>query len=162
MYKNLRPTLWCLYDETALAEAEIEYKDRTSAQIYVHFPATQAQKEDVLMRFGASDVETPERLSVVCWTTTPWSLPGVFGVAFNAEAEYGLYRVRREGVSQLIVVATALAADVFARPGGAEWETSRRCPARHCWADICAIRSCPSTSNSSSPTTSSWTPAVVR
>ena len=122
MYKNLRPTLWCLYDETALAEAEIEYKDRISAQIYVHFPATPVQKEDMLLRFGASDVETDERLSVVCWTTTPWSMPGVVGVAFNAEAEYGLYRVLRDGVSQLIVVATALADDVFGRPGGVTWE----------------------------------------
>jgi isoleucyl-tRNA synthetase len=118
-YKGLRPTQWCVHDETALADAEIEYKDQTSHQIYVRFPATPEQRAAILERAGA-DVPGGERLSVLCWTTTPWSMPGVVGVAFNADAEYGIYRVEREGhESELLVLAIARAADVFGVVHGA-------------------------------------------
>ncbi|MBV8581064.1 MAG: class I tRNA ligase family protein, partial [Candidatus Eremiobacteraeota bacterium] len=52
LYKGLRSTLWCVVDETALAEAEIEYKDHTSPSIYVRFRATDAQRAELLRRFG--------------------------------------------------------------------------------------------------------------
>jgi isoleucyl-tRNA synthetase len=90
LYKGLRSTLWCIYDETALAEAEIEYKDHTSPSIYVRFRANDAQRAALLERFGLDDDGTP--LSVAIWTTTPWTLPANVAIAFKPDAVYGVYR----------------------------------------------------------------------
>ncbi|HYZ15166.1 MAG TPA: class I tRNA ligase family protein, partial [Candidatus Acidoferrum sp.] len=94
LYKGLRSTLWCWNDETALAEAEIEYKDHTSPSIYVRFPASAAQRAEILKRFGADDDGAP--LAVAIWTTTPWTLPANVAVALSPTATYGLYRVGNE------------------------------------------------------------------
>ncbi len=104
LYKGLRSTLWCIHDETALAEAEIEYKDHTSPSIYVRFRASEAQRTALLERFGLDDDGAP--LSVAIWTTTPWTLPANVAIAFKAGATYGLYRVADEDV----IVARELAA----------------------------------------------------
>jgi isoleucyl-tRNA synthetase len=102
LYKGLRTTLWCIHDETALAEAEIEYHDHVSPSIYVRFPATPAQRADLARRFGVADDGKP--LSVVIWTTTPWTLPGNVAIALNPSFEYGLY----ETAEERYVVATGL------------------------------------------------------
>jgi isoleucyl-tRNA synthetase len=109
LYKGLRSTLWCIHDETALAEAEIEYKDHVSQAIYVRFPANAAQRAEILARAGAVDDGTP--LSIVIWTTTPWTLPANVAIAVKPDASYGVYRVGGEDV----LVAEALAAPVLAR-----------------------------------------------
>jgi isoleucyl-tRNA synthetase len=114
LYKGLRSTLWCIYDETALAEAEIEYKDHTSPSIYVRFRANDTQRKALLERFGLDDDGTP--LSVAIWTTTPWTLPANVAIAFKPEAIYGVYRAGGEDV----IFARHLAAPVIARlPQGA-------------------------------------------
>lgn len=113
LYKGLRSTLWCIYDETALAEAEIEYKDHTSAAVYVRFRANDAQRAALLEKFGLSDDGTP--LSFVIWTTTPWTLPANVAIALKPDAVYGVYRIGGEDV----VVASALAPPVLARFGAA-------------------------------------------
>ena len=106
LYKGLRATLWCVRDETALAEAEIEYKPRVSPSIYVRFAATPAQRMDLLERFGlAGSASVPERVSIAIWTTTPWTLPANVAIAVKPEARYGLYVFGDEA----IVVADALA-----------------------------------------------------
>jgi isoleucyl-tRNA synthetase len=112
LYKGLRATLWCVHDETALAEAEIEYKDHTSQSIYVRFPANGEQRTDIAKRFGVADDGTP--LSIVIWTTTPWTLPANVAIAIKPDAEYALYRVGGED----IVVAEALAAPLIVRISG--------------------------------------------
>jgi isoleucyl-tRNA synthetase len=109
LYKGLRSTLWCIHDETALAEAEIEYKEHVSESIYVRFPASAAQRADLLARAGLADDGTP--LSIVIWTTTPWTLPANVAIAVKPDAAYGVYRVGAEDV----IVAEALAAPVIAR-----------------------------------------------
>jgi isoleucyl-tRNA synthetase len=109
LYKGLRSTLWCVHDETALAEAEIEYKDHTSPSIYVRFPADAGQRAALLAPFGLSDDATP--LSIAIWTTTPWTLPANVAVALSPTATYGVYRIAGEDV----IVATALADRVLAR-----------------------------------------------
>ena len=109
LYKGLRSTLWCVYDETALAEAEIEYKDHTSPSVYVRFPATAAQRAALLEKFGLTDDGTP--LSIAIWTTTPWTLPANVAVALSPTATYGVYRIGGEDV----IVAASLADDVLAR-----------------------------------------------
>ncbi len=96
LYKGLRSTLWCVYDETALAEAEIEYRDRVSPSIYVRFRADAAQRADLRARFGVSAADDAAPLSVVIWTTTPWTLPANVAIALKPDAQYGLYRIGGE------------------------------------------------------------------
>ncbi|TAM56187.1 isoleucine--tRNA ligase [bacterium] len=116
LYKGLRSTYWCPTDETALAEAEIEYRDHVSPSVYVRFPTDAAQRDDLLARFDGGAEEAGELpLAVLCWTTTPWSLPGTVGVAFNPAAEYGLFRFRHPGGGEeLLIFATALLESVLA------------------------------------------------
>ncbi len=107
IYKGLRSTLWCIHDETALAEAEIEYKDKVSPSVYVRFTANDVQRADVMRRFGVKDEGLP--VSVLIWTTTPWTLPANVAIALKADASYGLYRHGHE----LLVVATERAPHVL-------------------------------------------------
>ncbi len=102
LYKGLRSTLWCVHDETALAEAEIEYEQKISPSVYVRFTANAEQRKEILAAFG---VNASERLSILIWTTTPWTLPANVAIALRADATYGLYRLGDE----LLVLATALA-----------------------------------------------------
>jgi isoleucyl-tRNA synthetase len=119
IYKGLRSTLWCVHDETALAEAEIEYEQRTSPSIYVRFTANDEQRERILgvmlplssstssgqaLSKGAHD-STTGPISFLIWTTTPWTLPANVAIALRADATYGLYRVDGE----MLIVAEALA-----------------------------------------------------
>jgi len=113
LYKGLRPTLWCVYDETALAEAEIEYKERVSPSVYVRFAASAAQRAALLEALGAP-ASGDEPLSIVIWTTTPWTLPANVAIAVKPDATYGLYRRGPES----LIVAEELAAGVFARAEG--------------------------------------------
>ncbi len=112
LYKGLRSTLWCVHDETALAEAEIEYEPKVSPSVYVRFTANDEQREKLLAAFGPYHAE---RVSILIWTTTPWTLPANVAIALRAQATYGLYRVGDE----LLVLATALApkalGDAFAQ-----------------------------------------------
>jgi isoleucyl-tRNA synthetase len=119
LYKGLRATLWCIHDETALAEAEIEYKEHVSPSIYVRFPASAAQRADIARCFGVADDGT--KLSIAIWTTTPWTLPGNVAIAIKPDAEYALYRAGGEDV----IVAEALAPQVLERLGGHAHATLR-------------------------------------
>ncbi|MDQ2991276.1 MAG: isoleucine--tRNA ligase [Candidatus Eremiobacteraeota bacterium] len=103
LYRGLRSTLWCIHDETALAEAEIEYEPKTSPSVYVRFRANDAQRAELLAKFAREDGAQP--LGLLIWTTTPWTLPANVAIALRTDAEYGLYRVGEE----LLVLAAALA-----------------------------------------------------
>ena len=111
LYKGLRSTLWCVYDETALAEAEIEYKDHISPSIYVRFRANDTQRADLLNRFGVANDDKP--LSIVIWTTTPWTLPANVAIAVHPEFEYALIEVGDER----LVVAKELVGKFLAETG---------------------------------------------
>ena len=84
IYKGKRPVHWCPYCRTALAEAEIEYKDRKSPSIYVKFPMISdlSQKYPVLK---------DKKVSVLIWTTTPWTLPANLAIAFHPDYEYAAF-----------------------------------------------------------------------
>ena len=82
IYRGLRPVYWSLVDETALADAEIEYADRTDPSIYVRFPL----RTDPDAVFG-TDVD-PSRCYTVIWTTTPWTIPANVAVAVGPAIEY--------------------------------------------------------------------------
>ncbi len=81
VYKGKRPVHWCINCGTALAEAEIEYRDKTSPSIYVRFPVV----SDLGAKFPAL---SGRRAYVLIWTTTPWTLPANMAIAFHAEHEY--------------------------------------------------------------------------
>ncbi|WP_314713596.1 isoleucine--tRNA ligase [Leptotrichia wadei] len=99
IYKGLKPVYWSPTTETALAEAEIEYKDVTSHSIYVKFEG----EKDLTDKLGVDEA------SILIWTTTPWTLPANLGVFLHPEFEYGLYKTEKGN----LVVAKDLAEDVF-------------------------------------------------
>jgi isoleucyl-tRNA synthetase len=81
VYKGKRPVHWCISCRTALAEAEIEYRDKTSPSIYVRFLVV----SDLGAKFPAL---AGRRAYVLIWTTTPWTLPANMAIAFHPESEY--------------------------------------------------------------------------
>jgi isoleucyl-tRNA synthetase len=96
VYRALKPVHWSVANETALAEAELEYEDREDPSIYVDFECYDTA--DVFARFGLSE-DDQERLnlgarpSLMIWTTTPWTLPANVAVAVNPDYRYALVRV---------------------------------------------------------------------
>ena len=124
MYKGLRATLWCTHDETALAEAEIEYKDKVSSSIYVRFAAASEQRADLLARFGLMDGADP--VSIVIWTTTPWTLPANVAIAVKPDASYALHRIAYDdGATEYVIVADALAEHVASKLAASAAEGGR-------------------------------------
>lgn len=84
VYKGKKPVHWCAYCRTALAEAEIEYKDRESPSIYVEFPVV----SDLSEKFPALK---DRKVYVLIWTTTPWTLPANLAIAFHPDHEYSAF-----------------------------------------------------------------------
>jgi isoleucyl-tRNA synthetase len=80
LYRGFRPVMWSPVEKTALADAEVEYHEKTSPTIYVKFPLVKAP-DDLKHCF------------IVIWTTTPWTIPGNRAIAFSEEISYGLYQV---------------------------------------------------------------------
>jgi isoleucyl-tRNA synthetase len=94
VYKGLKPVLWCPTDQTALAEAEVEYEERPSPSIYVKFPFAQAP-ESVGHRLGIPLVGV-ESVAVVIWTTTPWTLPANQAICLHPDFTYAFVEIGRE------------------------------------------------------------------
>jgi isoleucyl-tRNA synthetase len=113
VYKGKKPVHWCLRDRTALAEAEVEYADHTSPSIYVEFPLS---PNDTLLAARAPAL-AGRNVSVLIWTTTPWTIPSNLAVAFHPDAMYGAYEVedadaQPAGPPRAVIVAEALAETV--------------------------------------------------
>ena len=106
LYKGLKPVHWCLDCGSALAEAEVEYEDKVSPSIYVMFPVVDEKAFLAKMQPGKSPGQGP--MSVLIWTTTPWTLPANQAVALNKEFDYVLIQVTVEGVPQRILLAGGL------------------------------------------------------
>ena len=81
LFRGSKPVMWSTVEKTALAEAEIEYKEHKSTWIYVKFPIIESSDPDLL------------NASVVIWTTTPWTIPGNRAIAFGEEIKYSLFKV---------------------------------------------------------------------
>jgi isoleucyl-tRNA synthetase len=116
LYQGSKPVMWSPVEKTALAEAEVEYHDHTSHQVWVRFkPSLVVQQNDLDLR-SHDDLR---RASVVIWTTTPWTIPQNRAVAFNPAIEYGLFEVQEvaDGASaalgETIVLANKLAEGVM-------------------------------------------------
>jgi isoleucyl-tRNA synthetase len=84
VYKGKKPVYWCIQCKTALAEAEVEYKDHTSPSIYVKFPMISDLSEKYPVLKG-------KKVSVLIWTTTPWTLPANLAIAFHPDFEYAAF-----------------------------------------------------------------------
>ena len=115
VYKGKKPVHWCIHCRTALAEAEVEYEPHTSPSIYVEFPLSPDSESEL----GARVPELAgRRVSVLIWTTTPWTIPSNLAVAFHPELQYGAY----DAGGRAVIVAEALAtrvAEATGRPLGA-------------------------------------------
>ena len=110
VYKGKKPVHWCIHCRTALAEAEVEYAPHSSPSIYVEFPLDPADSAELAARVPGLSGRT---VSVLIWTTTPWTIPSNMAIAFHPEFDYGAYDV--EG--RAVIVAEALAPAVAAAAG---------------------------------------------
>ena len=80
VYKGKKPVHWCIHCRTALAEAEVEYEDHTSPSIYVEFPLAPESAGELAARVPAL---AGRDVSVLIWTTTPWTIPSNLAIAFH-------------------------------------------------------------------------------
>jgi isoleucyl-tRNA synthetase len=131
VYKGARPVYWCIHDQTALAEAEVEYREHTSPSVYVKFPLVTDPK-------AIDPALEGKKIFFLAWTTTPWTLPANLGLAVNPIFEYAAI----ENGDEVYIVASELAdavvekcgigdkAKVLARFPGAQLD---RLEARHAW-----------------------------
>jgi isoleucyl-tRNA synthetase len=110
VYKGKKPVYWCINDRTALAEAEVEYADHTSPSIYVEFKLDARDAGALATRVPAL---AGRDLSVLIWTTTPWTIPSNLGIAFQPGFDYAAYDVD----GRAVIVAEALAEATFAKAG---------------------------------------------
>jgi isoleucyl-tRNA synthetase len=115
VYKGKKPVHWCIHCRTALAEAEVEYSDHSSPSIYVEFPLAESSVTELRSRVPAL---ADRQVSVLIWTTTPWTIPSNLAIAFHPEFDYAAYEVS----GRAVIVAEALAERVsqaIGRPFGA-------------------------------------------
>ena len=114
VYKGKKPVHWCIHCRTALAEAEVEYEDHSSPSIYVEFPLATDAGQLLAARVPAL---AGRNVSVLIWTTTPWTIPSNLAIAFHPEFDYAAYDVD----GRALIVAEGLAERVSAavqRPFG--------------------------------------------
>ena len=119
LYRGAKPIMWSPVEQTALAEAEVEYHDKKATTIWVKFPVASGGPEDA---------------SVVIWTTTPWTIPANQAVSFNPNISYGLYEVTEvQSEEELgfkpwvdpgdkLLVADALAETVLGAAKASSWK----------------------------------------
>ena len=122
--KGFKPVHWCTDCGSALAEAEVEYKDKTSPAIDVKFPLADV---DVFAKaFGVSEDDLKaHNTGVVIWTTTPWTLPANLAVSLHPELEYSL--IALEGASDWLIVASDLAESCAKRYGSEAFNVVATC-----------------------------------
>ncbi len=105
--RGTRPVMWSVVEGTALAEAEVEYADVTRDAAHVAFPCRPVPGAASWNELAAPD-GGGEPASLVCWTTTPWTLPGNRAVAYSPRASYGLHRVDAAEEAALVRVGALL------------------------------------------------------
>ena len=111
IYKGLKPVYWCAHDETALAEAEIEYQDDPVTTVYVKFPM-----HDDLGKLSHLD---KSKLFFLIWTTTTWTLPGNLGITLSPGDSYAIVKVPN---GEMYIMAEALIPVVMKAGGVESWE----------------------------------------
>ncbi|QQU40934.1 isoleucine--tRNA ligase [Morganella morganii] len=119
LVKGAKPVHWCTSCASSLAEAEVEYYDKTSPSIDVRFTAADA--DAVYSKFGVKNDGLP--VSLVIWTTTPWTLPANRAISLNPEFDYQLVRVNDER----LILAADLVESVMKRAGITSWIVENDC-----------------------------------
>jgi isoleucyl-tRNA synthetase len=121
--KGFKPVYWSVASGSALAEAEVEYKDKTSYAIDVRFtPVDQAAFKK---HFNINDESLEAH--VVIWTTTPWTLPANQAVSLHPDLTYSLVRINKEGKYEGLLIAEALVESCLARYNVEEYTTLGTC-----------------------------------
>ena len=120
--KGAKPVYWCTECMSSLAEAEVEYYDKSSPAIDVKFKAVDASA--VADKFG---IKTDLPIYAVIWTTTPWTLPASRGIALSAEVEYQLVEINAQAC---LILAADLVSSVMERSAISEWKILASCKGR--------------------------------
>ncbi|KAA1195297.1 isoleucine--tRNA ligase [Photorhabdus heterorhabditis] len=119
LLKGAKPVHWCTECGSSLAEAEVEYYDKTSPSIDVRFNAVDVAA--VCEKFGVQALSQP--VSLVIWTTTPWTLPANRAIALHAEFDYQLVQIEDE----CLILAADLVESVMKRAGITSWIVLGHC-----------------------------------
>jgi len=104
LYRGFKPVLWSTVEKTALADAEVEYKDHVSNTIYTSFQIEESQIEEI------------KKAKIIIWTTTPWTIPANRALAFNENLDYSLIKINDEKSdfkNQQIIISTKLIKNVM-------------------------------------------------
>ena len=112
VYRDLKPVHWSIANQTALAEAELEYQDREDPSIYVYFDAV--DPEALAQAFGVEVSQLGASPSLMIWTTTPWTLPANVLIAVHEDFDYSLAKIGE----RVTVVADELLSKVVGIAGG--------------------------------------------
>jgi isoleucyl-tRNA synthetase len=144
VYQGLRPVYWCIHDQTALAEAEVEYREHTSPSIYVKFPLPEDQMRELERRVNESQIsnlksQIGKPAFILIWTTTPWTLPANLGISVNPNFDYSAI----DAGDEIYIVAGDLVRAVAEKCGLGEPRVVASFPgslldgllARHAWID---------------------------
>ena len=111
VYKGLKPVHWCTYDQSALAEAEVEYAEHTSPSVYVRFRMLDEAVTEL-------DLPIEKPLYAIIWTTTPWTLPANLAIAVKPDFEYSV--IEHDGANYML--ATELVPTVTQKFGWTEYK----------------------------------------
>lgn len=119
LQQGFKPVHWCMDCASALAEAEVEYKDKTSQAVDVRFAVL--DPEAFLAKLSHADDKGEGEIVVPIWTTTPWTLPANQAVALNPKLEYALVQVKLNSHRERLLIAQDLLPDVMARYGYSDY-----------------------------------------
>ena len=124
LFRGLKPVNWCFDCGSALAEAEVEYADKTDIAVDVGFPF--AEPDRVARAFGLASLPAHERGMCVIWTTTPWTLPSNQALNLHPELDYALVRTHFQGAATLLLVAAERVGECL-QSWGLDGETVATC-----------------------------------
>jgi len=125
VYKGLRPVYWCIHDQTALAEAEVEYQNHTSPSIWVRY-RLQSDPRDISPELADKRILEGKTVYAIIWTTTPWTLPASMAIAFHPHEQY----VAIENGEAVYIVAEKLATVTVEKCGFQNWKIISRFPGK--------------------------------
>ena len=124
---GFKPVHWCMDCGSALAEAEVEYKDKQSPAIDVAFPAADNAAIAALCHTSLDEVALDDPIAIAIWTTTPWTLPANLAVCVHPGLEYVLLRYCHQGLQRTLLVAKDLHQAVMQRHGVAQFRIVGHC-----------------------------------
>jgi len=125
VYRDLKPVHWSIENRTALADAELEYYDRTDKSIYVLF-----EIDDPSVLPSSLNIPEGKEIDLMIWTTTPWTLPGNVAVAISPQGNYGLYGFNISEKKIYAIIVENLAEKVFELAETSDYEMLGSCTGR--------------------------------